>query len=479
MLSQKPYSSAFLTVFLSSALAFGVLAQADRPTNSGAQSFTMEEAFTYAENNATAVRIAQADLAEADGQIKETLSIGLPKVSGSVGYTYNVEIAQNPFPDFVSPAVYGVLANEGVEGSGGLIQPLTGPLNFIPVAFGLKNQVQAGLSANTLLFDATYFIALRGSRLYRNLAVKTLDQTKYQTHSQVAKAYLATLIAERNLETLERNVQNLEQTLAETRALYQEGFAEKLSVDRLELAAGNLAAQRQSLQQVIQISRNLLKFQMAYPVTEPIVLATTLDEALGTARVANLIEDEQFDVAQRPEFATLQVADSLAEIDLKRIRAGYYPSLVGFGNFARTLNRDDLFDNEELGWLPASAVGLSLNVPIFDGFEKRAQRQRALARADKTQLQIQQFEQGARLALANAKASMRNARLNVELRENSIELAEEIYRVAQIKFREGVGSSLEVNSAQSELYQAQDALNAALYDLAVTYVDYQDALGEL
>ena len=74
---------------------------------------------------------------------------------------------------------------------------------------------------------------------------------------------------------------------------------------------------------------------------------------------------------------------------------------------------------------------------------------------------------------------MLNARLAVTLREEAIALAEEIYRVAQIKFRGGVGSSLEVNQAQSELYAAQDALTQALYDLAVAYTDYEDALGQL
>ena len=433
----------------------------------------------YAEANTPAVRTALADLAEADGQIRETLAIGIPKVNGSVGYQHNLEIAQQLFPDFISPSIYGVLAQEGVEGASGPIQPLTGPGAFIPVAFGLKNQLNAGVSAQGLIFDATYFIALRGARLYRNLAVRTVEQTAYQQRVNVARAYLATLIAERNLATVDRNEANLEQTLAETRAIYEAGFAEKLSVDRLELAASNLAAQRRSLQQVIAISRNLLKFQMGYPVGEAIVLSTGFDEALGQARVSKLIEDADFDVAARPEYATLQVADSLAAIDLKRIQAGYYPNLVGFGQFSRTLQRDNLFDGDENGWLPASALGVTLNVPLYDGGEKKAQQQRARARAEKTRVQIDQFEQGARLALANARASVLNARLAVTLREEAIALAEEIYRVAQIKFREGVGSSLEVNQAQSELYAAQDALTQALYDLAVAYTDYEDALGQL
>ncbi len=443
------------------------------------QAFTLEEAMTYAEQRAPAVRSALADLAEAEGQIKETTSIGIPKVSGNVDYTHFIEIPAQLLPDFIGPSVYNVLTTEGVSGANGPIVPPTAGGGFFPVQFGQKNNLQVGLQANALLFDATFFIALRGAKLYRNLAVKTVNQTAYQTHLQVSRAYLAVLIAQRNLETLERNVTNLERTLFETNAIYEEGFAEKLSVDRLRLALGNLEAQRESIRQVEEISKNLLKFQMGYPVTREIVLTTAFDEALGEARIAGLLADDEFDVASRPEYATLQAADSLNQIDLTRIRAGYYPTLSGFGNISRQLQRNDLFDGDEAAWIPSSAVGVSLQVPIYDGGLKKAQRQRALARVDKTRVQIDQFSESARLALANARASVRNARLAVTLREGAIELAEEIYEVAQIKFREGVGSSLEVNQAQSDLYAAQDALTQALYDLAVAFTEYQDATGSL
>ena len=453
---------------------------ADAFPGAAGPAFTLAEAFAYAATHTPSVRIAQANLAEAEGQIDETVALGIPQVNGSVDYQYFFEIPAQLLPDFISPAVYDVLTEENVGSIEGA--PITAPPpsnQFFPAQFGLSNNLTAGVNASALVFDATFFIAVRGAKLYRSLAQRTVEQTAYQTRVQVAKAYLAVLIAERNLATVDRNLDNLDQSLLETRALYREGFAEKLAVDRLELTRGNLAAQRESIQQVIAISRNLLKFQMGYPVTEPIALATTLDEALGGARLGDLVADADFDPRVRPEYATLEAADSLNAIDLQRIRAGYFPSLRAGAGISRQLQRNDLFDGDEADWIPSSFVGATLTVPIFDGFSKRAQRQSALARQASTRVQLAQFEESARLALANARASVRNARLAVDLREEAIALAEEIYRVAQVKFREGVGSSLEVNQAQSDLYAAQDALTQALYDLAVAYTDYEDALGRL
>ncbi len=457
---------------------------------SAQQVFTLEEAMTYAEQQAPAVKLALTDLAVAEGQIRETTALGIPTVSAGIDYTHFPEIAVQPVPDFITPQVFGAFTQGGVVDAAG--QPIFNPFigdpangiapispSILPFQFGLKNTLQGTIRANALLFDATFFIALRGAKLFRNLSMRTLDQTAYQTRIQVTRAYLATLIAQRNIATIDRNVTNLERTIFETNALYEEGFVEKLSVDRLRLSLGNLEAQKESLRQVEAISKNLLKFQMGYPVTQEISLSTAFDEALGEARVTALIGDDEFSPAVRPEFATLQVADSLNALDLTRIKAGYLPSLTGFGNISRAYQRNNLFDGDEGDIIPSSAVGLSLKVPIYDGGTKKAQRQQALAKQDRTRIEIARFSESARLALANGRSAVINARRAVSLRETAIELAEEIYDVAQIKFREGVGSSLEVNQAQADLYAAQDALTQALYDLAVAFTDYQDANGEL
>ena len=58
-------------------------------------------------------------------------------------------------------------------------------------------------------------------------------------------------------------------------------------------------------------------------------------------------------------------------------------------------------------------------------------------------------------------------------------LAEDIYRVTQIKFKEGVGSSVEVSQAESELYSSQTNYTSAVYDLIVAKTELNSALGNL
>jgi len=309
---------------------------------------------------------------------------------------------------------------------------------------------------------------------------KQLNQSEVTVRENVTKAYLSALIAARNREIVSKNISNLEKTLSDVRATYEEGFAEKLDVDRLELSLSNLQNELESLEGVIELNYNLLKFQMGYPVEQDITLTDDIDVLIGESLVnSQVLLDEELDPMQRAEYQVLEGGEKLNEMDIRRIRSGYYPSLYAFGSYSQSLFRNDLFDSEANGWLPAAVVGATLNIPIFDGFMKSAQIDQAQIELEKTQLQKSEFVRTANMQVMNARISYRNALRNVDNLQASLDLAEQIYETTQIKFREGVGSSVEVSQAEADLYAAQGNYITALYDLLVARTDLEVALGTL
>ena len=80
--------------------------------------------------------------------------------------------------------------------------------------------------------------------------------------------------------------------------------------------------------------------------------------------------------------------------------------------------------------------------------------------------------QTARLQYISAKESLTNAR-------KILALNEEIYETTKIKFKEGVGSSLEVTQAENGLFAAQSEYINSLYQLLITKTDLDIALGQL
>ncbi len=434
--------------------------------------FSLDKAVDYAARHSPTLEMNDLDKADAEAQIKERLSVGLPKLNGTAGYTYNIQIPQQPVADFITPALYGVLFQEGLVEPFDLGEPATFPLGF-----GLNHTVEAGLSLQTLIFDGSYLYSIRAAREYRNYVDKQGEQTKYEIKSNVIKAYLPVLVAEKNKEILDKNIANLENSLKETKVIYENGFVEKLDVDRLELSLENLRTERKKIDQVITVTLNALKYQMGYPVDKEIGVEDDLDVLVAGLIAEKIDIEKEEDLSKRPEIAIIEEGDKLNDLNMKAIKAGYYPSLSGFAAHQQTLYRNKLFDADESDWIPATLIGLNLNVPIFDGFEKKAKLQRALVSQRKNQIQLAEFKRGVQLQVVNAKINFSNTQQTALNAKKTFELSERIYDTTKIKYREGVGSSVEVMQAEREMYTAQSNYINALYSLLVAKTDLEIALG--
>ena len=438
------------------------------------QSFTLEEAVAYGLENQNSQKISDVEIANADQDINEFRSIGLPKISGGIDYNYYFYTPKQPVPDFISPAVYAILEAEGL--------PTTtqGPVETFELTFVQPQQLNLGINANMKVFDGTYIYGLKAAKLYRDLVKKQKDASEVDIKSNITKAYLSILIAKENEKTLKDNILTIQKSLNEVRAMYEAGFMESLDVDRLQLSHDNLTTQLENVYGLIELSYNLLKFQMSYPIDDEIQLEETIEELIekfdanSNAALEIVISPEK-----RAEFQLLNTTQDLNNLDLKRNKAGYYPSVSVFASFQETLQRSSLFDSNETGFLPTGLLGFNINVPIYDGGEKSAKIQKVKLNIEKTNLQKREFTRAMTLQVRNSQIAYLNAKRNLQNRNKALEMTQSIYDRTKIKFNEGVGSSVEVTQAEGTLYQAQAEYISALYDVLQSKVDLDIALGDL
>ncbi len=423
------------------------------------QSFTLKEAQEYGVKNNLQIKLKQLDIADADGQITETKAIGMPKVSAGVAYQYFPQL-----PQFLLPAqFFNPNAPEG---------------EFTAIDAGTRQTLVGNIQANAVAFDGSYLVALKAVKLYKELVRKEINQTEFEIRNGVTKSYLAVLIAIQSRALIDLNITNLKKVLAETKIIYENGFLEKLDVDRLTFSLENLLAEQRKSTELINLSYNLLKFQMGYPLDEDIAVVGDLEEMVNIVLLEKVEVTAEVDYTQRPEYAVIQLGQELNKINIRRWKAGYLPSLYAFVNHQQALNRNNLFDNDETAWLPTTVVGLNLNIPIYDGGDKKGKIQRARIAYDKTEIQKKQFEQAMTLEISNAYLNYANAKETLESTKRSLDLAQRIYDTTQIKYKEGVGASLEVTQAESDLYGAQGRYVSALYDLVVAKTNIDIALGK-
>ncbi|MBL0047531.1 MAG: TolC family protein [Bacteroidetes bacterium] len=444
--------SLVLSLFAALFLSHRSWAQAD-----ATKSFTLKEAQDYAlKNNVNNLNATLDDLI-AKNYNKEIRGIGFPQINGSFDVKDFVEI-----PTSLIPA----------EFFGGA------PGSYAPVKFGTRYNATAGISASQIIFSSDYFLALKASKALLELSYKSNDRTKIETQIAVAKAYYGVLVYRQRLKLMYANVDRVRQLKDDTKALFDNGIVESIDNDRVELTYNNLLVEKEKVERLVALTEYALKFQMGMEITTPITLTDSLNLNAPINTEINFNNKPTY--ANRIEYQLLQNQEKLNRLELKRYRLNYLPSIAAYGSVSAAAQRSefDIFDTNK-GWYPTGVIGATLNLPIFDGFQKHFKSQQAKLKIQKTQNSLKSFESAMDLDVASASANFQNAQSSLGTQKKNMALAENVYNVSKIKYTEGVGTNTDVVTAETALKEAQTNYYSALYDYLISKVDWDRANGNI
>jgi outer membrane protein len=447
--------------------------------NSPTRTFTLEECIQFALENNTLIKNARLDERIADGRVKETRGIGLPQIDATVGLTHNQKL-----PRFFGQKSANNPITAEFPGNEGDVIAMQ---NF----FQLKSSGDAGVRINQLLFNSSYLVGLQAANAYRDLAIKSSEQTREQVVENVSKAYYSCLINQDRIGLFETNIARVDSLLRTTTALFENGFAETIDVDRIKVTLSNLKVERNRFLRLQEISLELLKFQMNYPMGESIDIVGDIESLEISSDILNEYS-ANWDYSQRSDYRLLEANKRLQQLDLKNKYAEGLPSLSAFANLGyltQSPNISGLFatntnmeDNGVIGpdkWYSYSAFGLTLNVPLFSGLQRNYRVQQAKLEIQKTDNSFANLKSGIDLEIKQVASNYLSAVEMAEAQKQNSELAENIARVTRLKFEQGVGSNLEVVEAEAALREAQINYYSALYDAIVAKIDLDKAYGKL
>jgi len=407
---------------------------------------TLEACIQYAMENNINLENNKFDEYIAQKDVSELIANGLPQVEGTADLNYNFKL-----PVFVLP------------GENGEPQDVT---------FGLPWQATWGGSISQLIFDGRFFLGVKASTIYVDLTELNTQRNREQTAYDVSKAYYSALLSQERLNLLDANIERVQKLYNETDALHKEGFAEKIDVERLEINLNNLRSERSSVQQLAEVGIDLLKFQMGMPVNATIELTESM-ESLDIKPASPTLKSD-FDYTQRLEYKILNTQKLVEEFTLKSYKAGFLPTLYGFASY----NWNKQWDDAQSFNFQTGVVGATLTLPIFDGNRKLRQIQRSSLKIKKIDNNMEQLENSSSLEIRQAVANLNNAFTDLEAQEKNRALAEKVYNITRIKYKEGVGSSLEVNDAETQLKQAESNYIASLFEYLIAKLDLQKLMGD-
>jgi outer membrane protein len=411
------------------------------------QPLTLKDALNFAIQNNAAARKSRLDIDGGKYKTQEVRAQALPQINGNASLTYNPIIGQL------------VVGDQSFQ-------------------LGRKWNNNAGVQLDQQLFNQTVFTGLKAAKTsesYYNLNAEFTDE---QIIELVANNYYQVLVSRQQLNVIDTNIKNVKVVEKIIANQYSNGLAKKIDVDRIKVNLTNLQTQReQTINAVVQLE-NQLKFSMGMPVTTPITVpADELKKVETLPEMADTIN-----IAGRTEMRLLNVQKDLYTLQRKAYLAEYYPSLSLTGNISVTGQSDkfDLFSRSGSAfYYNASAIGLALRVPIFNGFATRSRVRQANVDIMKADEDIRERSNSLNLAYENAKIQLRNNINTIKSQRQNVDLAQEIYNSTQNNYNNGLAALTDLLDTENALTEAQNSYTQALLNYKIAEIQLIKSNGNI
>jgi outer membrane protein len=342
-----------------------------------------------------------------------------------------------------------------------------------PVKQGLANTSNIQFTATQALFNKDVLLASSSASDVRAFARQRTSSAKIDVVVNVSKAYYAILVTERQITLFDEAVLRLEQSYKDAYTKYQGGIVDKTDYMRALIALNNVKAERKEAQELLQARLAALREQMGYPAGAELEIK---HDSSHTEEEAMLDTTQFVDAKDRIEFQLLTTQRNLQEDNLNYYKWSFIPSLSLYGGY--TINyQNSLLDPLYIKNYPSSFVGLQLSLPLFQGGKRIQQIGQARLQLDRFDYDFQSLSNSINtqfaVALANYKS---NLNTYSALKEN-LELARDVYQTIQLQYKAGTKSYLEFITAETDLRAAELNKTNALYQLLLSKLDVQKALG--
>lgn len=417
--------------------------------------FSIQQAVDYAKKNNVQVKNALLDMKIQEQTNREVTGSAYPQLSASGSLVYNAKLPVSLIP---------------AEFFGGP------PGTFEKIEFGVKYGSTGGVELNQLLFDGQVFVGLQARKSLMQYQEKNVEVTEETIKANIYKIYYQLVVSKTQIDLLDANMELVNKLQHDTKVMYDNGFAEKLDIDKLSVQLANLQTEKTNALNQIANGYLGLKMLMGMPIKDSLRLTDTLsDEQVKTG----ILESSNFDYGQRKEFQFADLGITLAEYNVKRYKLSKIPtlSLNGYYNKNAQRNKFDFFGKGD--WFSISAFTLNLNIPIFNGFATNARIARAKLALQQSVNQREALKIQIDNEVQTAKNNFNSAISNLDYQKQNMQLAENVYQQTKKKYEIGTGMQTEINQAQTSMKEAQTNYINSLYNAIIARVDFLKATGKL
>ena len=342
----------------------------------------------------------------------------------------------------------------------------------VPSVVGPYNVVDVRATVTQSVFDFANIRRYQASRAAVRASQSDRGHADNAVSATVAKAYLAALRADADVEAGQANTSLAEAVLKQSQNQKDAGTGTGIEVTRAKVQLSNeqqrlLVAKNQRTKAYLQLLRAMglnlateleLTDKLSFQPVDPVTVEQARAEALKT----------------RPDVKAQEARENAARLNASAVKLERLPNMVAFADYGTTG-----INGTAVSLLPTRDYGFGLRVPIFDGGRRDARRAETASQYRQERVRTNDLREQVELDIRTALDSLHSAREQFQVAQEGLTLAESELTQARRRYAAGFASNLEVTDAQTRLERARDNQIAALFGYNVARIDLGQAMGNV
>ncbi|MCH3924828.1 MAG: TolC family protein [Bacteroidales bacterium] len=411
-------------------------------------------ALKIAHDNNPTIKIANLEIQRVDYSKKENLGSLLPNVSATGQYTNNIMKSVMFVPASMAAAFGGQSYME----------------------IGYKNSYTGTVSASLPLINFSLWEQIKSKQTDIDLIIEQARSSKINMTKQVKDAYYGVLLAKSSLKVLEQSIANAKEVLKTTKASYDNGLSSEYDYIRAQVQVNNLNPSYISAKNSVDLAILQLKMILSLSNNQKINITEKLEDYENNVSLLNNYEKDTI-LATNTELRQIDLNIQSLQHKLKMTNSQHLPSLSAFGQYQYLTQAED-FRIKDYDWVSSAAVGLQLNIPIFQGNKVINQAKQVKIALKELELQRNYTTDGMNLQITSAVNNMRAANEQLIANKDAINQAQRGYEIAKVRYNTGSGTILELNDSELSLTQSKLNYQQSLYNYLSAQTNLEKVLGK-
>jgi len=407
---------------------------------------TLDKAIEIALKENSQVKIARYDVDKSESKLTESYSSLFPSISAEGTYIRNIKKPVFFLPDFF--------------GGTGKVRP---------IEIGSTNSYTGQLKVGMPIFMGQAYTGIVMSKLGLELSNLTYEESLAQIRLNTTKAFLDVLLTRETEKFIKQSYENALRNLENASKLNKQGLLSDFEYMSAQVEVEKIKPNVLQAEYTYQTALNFLKSLLNLSSDDSIEVVGSIESFFTSKTLPQL---DSYVVENTFTLKKLGLQKQIADKNIMLQRWGHFPSLVAFGSYQIQTQAED-YNFNAYRWVKSASVGLTLSFPIFSGFGVKSRVEQAEIQSKQLEETINYTKKQLDIAITNTKNRMATALEKIEAQKLNREKARVNYRIAEVRYNEGMSTQLEISNANVNLLSAELGYAQSIYEYLVAQAELE------